>query len=343
MPALAQLTSDGPAVSIASGNGNIAIKATVAATIFEPGTVAVSADRLAALLNAIAPGATVLLTATERALLIASGDGRYRLPLAEPPAELSISGSAIAIKLDTNDLMTLFEPLPAAGTEETRPYLCGLFLHTYGGRLYAVAADGVTLLRTSIASAVQMPAGVIIPSSAVAVMARLIRRTKPEQVSLRRAGTLFEIGTEAFAFTTRAVDAIFPDYRRVIPDGPRLAVATCEAPPLAAALTRLSAIANAGRALNLVALAWSTGKPLRLFLPRQPDDGADAIAAAGTEGTARIALSLPAFAALVAEFDGLLRLEVEEGRALVIRDDSYKLGVLTFCRWNFEEAAALAD
>ena len=32
MPALAQLTADGPAVSIASGDGNIAIKATVAAT-----------------------------------------------------------------------------------------------------------------------------------------------------------------------------------------------------------------------------------------------------------------------------------------------------------------------
>ena len=187
----------------------------------------------------------------------------------------------------------------------------------------------------------EMPAGVIIPSSAVAIMARLIRRTKPERVSLRRAGPLFEIGTEAFAFTTRVIDAIFPDYRRVIPDGPHPAVATCEAPPLVAALTRLSAIASAGRALNLVALAWSSGAA-RVFLPRQPDDGADALAAAGTEGTAQIALSLPAFAALVAEFDGLLRLEVEEGRALVIRDDSYKLGVLTSCRWNWE-AAAPAD
>ena len=42
MPALAQLTADGPAVSIASGDGNIAIKATVAATLFEAGAVAVS-------------------------------------------------------------------------------------------------------------------------------------------------------------------------------------------------------------------------------------------------------------------------------------------------------------
>lgn len=54
-------------------------------------------------------------------------------------------------------------------------------------------------------------------------------------------------------------------------------------------------------------------------------------------------MSLPALVALVAEFDNeSLRLEVAEGRALVIRTNS-KLGMLSSCRWNFGEAAALTD
>ena len=343
-PTLAHLVAADGAVSVLSCDGNIAIKTMAPATISEPGEIAVSAGRLAALFNAFAPGVTVLVTKSKGAMLIASGNGRYRLPLAEAPAALAITGDKVAaIEISATDLPTLFEPLPAAGSSATRRYLCGIFLHNLADRLYAVATDGVTLLRTSVA-ADNLTTGTIIPTGAVTIMARLIRRTRPATVSLRRSDTLFEVIAPAFTFTTRLIDAIFPDYQRVFFASAN--VATCaRSEDLAAALARLSAsaAAAAGAATPLVALTWTGGKPLQIFLPRQPDDGADVLPAE-TQGDARIALSLPALVALVAEFRAAesLRLEVEEGRALVIRTNS-KLGMLTSCRWNFGEVAALTD
>ena len=328
-PTLAHLIAADGAVSISSCDGNTATRTSVAATIFEPGEIAVAADRLGALAGAFRPGAKVLLTATERALIIVSENGRYRLPLAEAPAALAIT------------LLTLFEPLSAAGSEATRLYLCGIFLHSLADRLYAVATDGVTLMRTSVA-ADNLTTGTIIPTGAVTIMARLIRRTRPATVSLRRSDTLFEVIAPAFTFTTRLIGVIFPDYRRVLFAAAN--VAACARSDLSSALARLSAsaVAAAGAATPLVALTWTGGKPLQIFLPRQPDDGADVLPAE-TQGDARIALSLPALVALVAEFDNeSLRLEVAEGRALVIRTNS-KLGMLSSCRWNFGEAAALTD
>jgi hypothetical protein len=339
MPVLAQLVAGSSAVSIATGDGSISVKATVDATIFEPGAVAVSADRLGALVANLAPGATVLLTAGNNSLAIASGNSRYRLPLAESPADLSIGDKTSGIEISAGDALKLCEPIAAAGTETTRVYLTGIFLHSSDDVLYAVGTNGIVLIRSTI-EADELTTGVIIPSASVTIVARLIKRTKPDKVTLRRAGTLFEVSAPNFRFTTRTIDAIFPDYARVIPHDAE-GIATCAAADLTAALARLGAIANGGPVMPLVALVLSAGK-LKLFLPRQPDDGADAIVAE-VHGQARIALALPALGALVAEFRvERLRLEVKEERALVISDGDGKIGVLTSCRWNFGEAAALS-
>jgi DNA polymerase-3 subunit beta len=306
-PALARLIATDGAVSISSCDGNITIKTTVAATIFESGEIAVSVDRLGALLNAFAPSATVLLTASKGAVLIASGNGRYRLRLAEAPAALAIAGNAAEIEISTADLLTLFEPVATAGTETTRLYLCGVYLHSFADRLYAVATDGVTMLRTSI-EADNLTTGTIIPTGAVTIMARLIRRTRPDKVSLRRSDTLFEVIAPAFTFTTRLIDATYPDYQRVI-FAVSANVAICASADLSSALARLAAVADAGAASPLVALQWAGGKPLSIFLPRQPDDGADALPAE-TTGDARIALSLSALVTLVAEFRSAERLRL---------------------------------
>jgi DNA polymerase III subunit beta len=341
-PVLAQLAATDGAVTVTAGDGNISIKAAVDATIFEPGNTAVSADRFGALINAFEPGAAVTLTAIERALVVASGAGRYRLPLAEAPAELAITTNATAIEIMGADMLKLFEPLPAAGTETTRYYLCGIFLHSVDGLLYGVGTNGVSLLRTCI-KADDLPAGSIIPSASITIAARLIKRTRPDKVTLRRAGTFFEISTERFTLTTRLINETYPDYARVIPNGLTNS-ATCDTTQLTAALARLSAIARAddGAISPLVGLTWTTAKPIGLYLLRQPDDGIDAIAAE-TVGPARIALSLRALATLVAEFRAdRLSLAVDEGRALIIRTEG-KLAVLTACRWNFGRAAAPAD
>jgi DNA polymerase III subunit beta len=332
---LAQLLAADGALSIATCDGNITVKTKVLANISEPGEIAVSADQLGKLVNAFAADATVTMTGGNSAVTIASGNGRYRLPIADAPAALAIAGNANEISLPTADLLTLLEPLPAAESETTRFYLCGVYLHNCAGRLCAVATNGVTLLKTSVAADTAFP-GTIVPTGAVTTLMRLIKQTKPERVTLRRGGTLLEAITPAFTCVMRTIDATYPDYVRILP-GPSTNVATCSRSDLSAALERL---ATAAATMPLVALTWLAGKPLHLFLARQPGAGSDVISAE-TQGKAQIALALPAFAALVAEFDGeSLRLEAADDRALIIRAET-KLGVLISCRWNFREAEAL--
>jgi DNA polymerase-3 subunit beta len=332
---LAHLVATDGALSISTCDGNITVKTMVPADISQPGEIAVSADRLDKLINAFAADATVTLTTGSGAVTINGGNGRYRLPIADAPAVLAIAGTASEISTSAADLLTLFEPLPAAESDATRFYLCGVYLHNCSGRLCAVATNGVTLLQTSVATGGAFP-GTIVPTGAVAAMVRLIKATKPEHVTLRRGGTLLEAATPAFSCVMRLIDAAYPDYERILPS-PSANFATCLHSDLSAALERLATVAAT---VPLVALTWLAGKPLHLFLARQPDAGSDVICAE-TQGKAQIALALPALASLVAGFDTeSLRLEAADDRALVIRADT-KLGVLISCKWNFREAEAL--
>jgi DNA polymerase III sliding clamp (beta) subunit (PCNA family) len=333
--ALAHLIATDGALAIATSDAAAAIKTMVPANIISPGEIAVSADQLGKLVNAFAADATIAMSASNAALTIVNGNGRYCLPITDPPAMLAITGKANEMSLATADLMTLFEPLPAAESETTRFYLAGVYLHTLADRFYAVATNGVTLLRTSVPANAAFP-GVITPIAAVTTLARMIKQTKPERVILRRGGTLLEAATPAFACVMRTIDAQYPDYERILPP-PSTNAATCLRSDLSAALERMATVAAT---MPIVALTWLAGRPLNLYLARQPDAGSDIIAA-DTSGKAQIALALPAFAALVAEFDTeRLRLEAADERALVIRADA-KLGVLISCKWNFREAEAL--
>ena len=335
---IAHLRAADGMLSIATCDGNTTIKTVLPAQIAEPGEVAVSADALGKLVAGFG-AADITMTANANVVTIASGAGRYRLPIADAPAVLAINSSASEITISAADLLRLFEPVSAAESDAAmRFYLCGLFLHVADGQFCGVATDGVTLLKTSVAADASFPP-TIVPTGAVATMSRLVRMRKPARVTLRRSGTLLEVVAPAFTFATRTIAATYPDYAKILPKTTATA-ATCSRSALSAALQRLAAAAMAS---PLVGMTWIPGNPLHLTLLRQPDTGTDAIAAE-TQGQAQIALALPAFASLVDEFDGdTIRIEVDGERAITIRAGS-KFGVLTGCNWHFirEDAALTA-
>jgi hypothetical protein len=142
---------------------------------------------------------------------------------------------------------------------------------------------------------------------------------------------LFELAAPEFSLVTRLIDAIYPAYERILPSAAR-GVAVCAQPELLAALQRLEAVADNEAGAPLVTLAWEQGSPLRLSLARQPEAGSDIVPAIGQGEVVRMAFALPTLAAVIAEFAGELRLEIDH--SLVIKAGA-KLGVLTSCRWNF--------
>jgi DNA polymerase-3 subunit beta len=346
MAAVRNKKTDAP-VAIAAADGmvsfsccglGIMIKSKVEADVAEPGHEVVSADRLAALVAGFSAGSTITLSSATNALTIAGGAAKYRLPLYyDPPAALAIDSEIASIEMSAPDFLRLLDVVVAAGTEQTRFMLRGVNRHNIGARLYADATDGVRLLRDNVVAgdfATDTDHRLIVPTRAVTLLQRLIKSTKAQQVTLRRERRLFAVTAPSFEFVTQLVDGVYPDVTRVIPAATSNVV-TCARADLTAALIRAAAVADGEQPLG--ALAWDDGGPLRIFLPRQPNDVVDCIVAEAI-GAARLALSLPQLAAMIGNFDcDQIRLAADGDGPLVLRGDGEKLGVLMGCRWNFNE------
>jgi DNA polymerase-3 subunit beta len=121
-------------------------------------------------------------------------------------------------------------PEHAMSTEETRPYLNGLFFHYGKAGLATVATDGLQLVRCNLGDDV-LPLGNlkpsnfegIIPRKTIITLNKLLLDIDPES-GLRIAVKQYDgkNGRVVFAaadwkLTAKCVDRSFPDYHRVIP------------------------------------------------------------------------------------------------------------------------------
>lgn len=321
----------------------ISITTRTAAKVREPGEMAMPATRLQALAASFAFDVAIEIATPATFATISNGANCYRLPLCpDPPLPFAIDPEIGRVVLNTADFLKLLEVLPAADKGKTRKYLAGAFMHTISGKLHAIATDGNKMLRVDVpAEHFSIDRTLIIPTSAVLMLNRLLHQVEAGDVTLRRSRAAFAASTLDFEMICGLVEGPYPEYERVIPRAGS-AAALPQRAELMDALTRLNAVAQG--AARLVALAWNEGGPLRLFLPRQPDDGSDIIAA-NTRGTAQMAFSLLELTAMIAGFrDNFIMIEVAD-RGITLRQD-HKFGLLMRCEWNFgsekrDEAAAL--
>jgi DNA polymerase-3 subunit beta len=335
-------TADG-AVLISCSSNHMAISARVEAEVIEPGHVAVP-DRLAAL--AFAAKAELTLSATANNATIVCGNSRSRLdilPWQDLPDPLALTGETASLVTVDADLLRLLWPLYVVESGTTaRHIFSGVFLHN-AGDLVSVAVDGAgaRLMRAKIiAGEFSQSRDLIIPALSVQVLSRLLRPAKNREVRLRRSRTLFAVDTDSFSFVTPLIAAQFPEYERLIPANSSNR-ASCDRAELAASLDRLVAVSTAES--PLVALSWSDGGPLNVYLARQPLVGSDAIGAE-TKGDADIALPLSQLGDMIGNFGSdRIHFETAEASPLVIRDNG-KLALITRSQWIFgkEEHGAKA-
>jgi DNA polymerase III sliding clamp (beta) subunit (PCNA family) len=336
-----RLVADDGTVRATCSDRAIANTATAPATVHEPGHVAVSADRLAALVASFAPSAPVTLSTTESAAIVVCGNSHSRLssiPWTDLPDALAFDSEIAHVEVSGGDCLLLLEPLSAAASARdiSRAFPCGIFLHTVNDQLVAVCTDGCRLIRVAVSAAeFSTTRDLILPQEAAQVLRWLVSRTKPEKVTLRRSRTLLAVTGPDFEFISRLIDAKFPPYEAVFPAASPNFI-TCARSELLAALSRLAAVATADP--PLLALSWTNVGPLKLFLARQPDDGADAIAAQA-HGAAKVAVPLSQLAAMIDEFSGE-RVQLEAAGPLVIRSEGEKLALLMPSAWNFERGGS---
>jgi DNA polymerase-3 subunit beta len=173
------------------------------------------------------------------------------------------------------------------------------------------------------------------PTTAASHRGQLVKRTKPDKITLKRSKALLVFEMPDIVFATKLIDATYPDYQRVIPETAKNAV-TVDNNELIATLTRLAAVASKPD-VPLVALYWQDGGKLELSLARQPGDAHDIVEAEAI-GTVQVAAPLAQLLYLLEQIDAdTWQISADGTSPIVIKlvGDESLLAVQTICAFNF--------
>lgn len=227
------LSADKGQLSITGTNLDLEISTSLPVLDSQEGTVTVAGK----LLLDIAKRATsdVSLEADGNHLIVKSGKSRFKLdtlPAADFP---SFNHGSFDTTIEF-DLASLVQEVQfAVSTEETRYYLCGVFLEAKDGYIVATATDGHRLASTRIEQESTF-APVILPNKLLSLLP-----TGVVSVSLSSNKVMIESGSTVIV--SKLIDGTYPDYERVIPK-PSERVATVSAKTLRDAVGRTSVIAS---------------------------------------------------------------------------------------------------
>lgn len=184
----------------------------------------IDARKLVAAVTSLKPG-TVTIAAVEGragAVTIKSGRGVRTLPTLpatdfplrkdpEAATRFAMPAASLARLLDTTHV--------AMSSEETRYYLCGVYLHLTDGRMCAAATDGHKLVRSFVSApeGSEGAAQIIVPTKTIGILRKLLVKAQGDaQVAITE--NVIEVQLAGTRIVSKTIDGTFPDYRRVIPD-----------------------------------------------------------------------------------------------------------------------------
>lgn len=180
-------------------------------------------------------------------LQVSYGRSRFRLPTlpAEDfptfPADATRGQATFAIP--AGRLLALFAAVGAAvSTEETRYYLCGVYLHRHGEHLRAVATNGHSLGLQDAplpAGAEAMPA-VILPAALVKTVQSVWAKAEGDLTVTVTPSRIILSGGDIH-LESKLIDGTYPDYERVMPKGGDITLAIDSA-GLAGAIERVMTV-----------------------------------------------------------------------------------------------------
>ncbi|WP_019998189.1 DNA polymerase III subunit beta [Aureimonas ureilytica] len=217
--------------------------------VVTPGATTVPAAAFAATVAKMAAG-RVIIDATDTALTVRAGRARttFQTFPADDFPDISAKVATHTFTIPHLDLRRIYEKCDfAISNEETRYYLCGVYLRTIDGQLVATATDGHRLSRLALEmpdGAEDMP-GIIIPDRTVSMFRELAdKEDVPIQVGLSE--NFIRLRSPKMTIYSRLVDGTYPDSERIIPRGNNQ-VAIVELAALVAAIDRLIVLTDKDR------------------------------------------------------------------------------------------------
>ncbi len=210
------------------------------------GTTTVSAKKLFDICRALPEDATLRLTLEKNYLVVRAGESYFMLNTLAPQdfPNLEDVEYPVQFTLQQSQLKTLLtKTYFAMGQQDVRHYLNGTFLEIKQNSIKCVAADGHRLALASMHDdgIGDVASRVIIPRKSVLELIRLLEDSDSHATIYIGEGR-FRIITDDYIFTSKLINAEYPDYNRLIPRG--TAIATGERESIKQALTRASILSN---------------------------------------------------------------------------------------------------
>jgi DNA polymerase-3 subunit beta len=219
LPILANVlvkTSDNR-LSISATNLDIAITQFIGAKVSTEGSITVPARLIQDFISSL-PSGTISLELKETKLHIKTDQYQSVVNgiLADDFPVMPTIQNGVKWQVPSSDLKKALQQVVfAASSDESRPVLTGVLLHTVDGKLYVAATDSYRLAEKLVGDNKQ-DISLLIPATAMHDLLRILGDgDEPVRVTHNDQQVLFEVGD--VELITRLVDGKYPDYRKLIP------------------------------------------------------------------------------------------------------------------------------
>jgi DNA polymerase-3 subunit beta len=217
---LLETTKNG--AKLAATDLELGIEAFVSGTVTEGGAVTLPARILTDIVTNL-PEAPVEITVAdgESKAVITSESVRFEilgLPATDFPLMPSEDGTVV-VKFDAGLLRTMIRQTSfAVSTDETRPFLTGVYLTVEGEQGNLVATDGgrLAVRRARMRGAARSKVAAIVPSKTMAELVRVLGSVEGE-VSVASHENQLIFSLPGMRFVSRLIAGQFPNYEQVIP------------------------------------------------------------------------------------------------------------------------------
>lgn len=216
-------------------------------TLRTEGVATVSARKLFDICRTLPEGSELRLSLEKNNLIVRAGESCFTLNTlpaqdfpnledADYPTEFKIKQSYLRNLLSK----TYF----AMGQQDVRHYLNGTYMDIRQNTIKCVAADGHRLALASIQDdqLAGVEVRVIVPRKSILELMRLLSSEGDQDVTVQVAESRIRIATSDYVFTSKLINAQYPDYNRLIPKGNMVAEGDREA--IKQALVRASILSN---------------------------------------------------------------------------------------------------
>ena len=205
------------AITLTATDLDLQMQIKVAATTPEPLRITADAAALRDFAARCDKGSQISLS-LEDGHRLALRSGRKSLTLMTLPAGdypiLRTTTAPTMVPVDLDDVQGMIRYcLPATSTEQTRYYLCGVYLHVVEGYLRAFATDGHSLAQAD-GPKWTTPCDVILPTKAAQT---IIGLPAGGDVTLGATDSMVTLTGPDFELRFKVIDGTYPDYTRVIP------------------------------------------------------------------------------------------------------------------------------